>query len=239
MVADCDAKLFFSGRWASESAGEQDGLPVFRPTTLRSVGLTSQPHLPTELLNDAAANADQTEPEVKLAALIALLQGASVTIANDATEAQAEAGVQELIRRAQVAEQKATEHANAVATRDTTVTQLRTELANAQSAHRSDLLALAVQHGCITPAEQEQWKGRLETAFANERAALIALPSKIKTQPQGDGNRKGNAAQFANVSDRLTAYNQEIIRLMDTGLSYDAAFASISRNKPELLGKTA
>ena len=42
-----------SGRWEAEYVGEENGAKVYRPTKFLSAGLTNQPNLPVQLLNEA------------------------------------------------------------------------------------------------------------------------------------------------------------------------------------------
>ena len=39
-------KLFFSGRWPAKQTGTKDGMPVFEPFSVISIGLTPNPNLP-------------------------------------------------------------------------------------------------------------------------------------------------------------------------------------------------
>jgi hypothetical protein len=48
-----------SGRWNADPAGEENATPIFRPTVLLSAGLTNQPNLPVQLLNEKD---DDTRP---------------------------------------------------------------------------------------------------------------------------------------------------------------------------------
>lgn len=230
-----DAKLYFSGRWSTEPAGEHEGLPVFRPRLVKSVGLTSQPHLPTEMLNDSPSQTT-SHPEVKLALIIALLQRAGVEIANDATEAQAETALTQLADKAKGIPELANSAETArgtLAQRDQELGTARTELANAKSGRIADLLDHAVETGRITPAEKPDWQRRLETSFANERTSLLALKPKVKTDAQAGDRKEGNA-QFANVHER----QQEALRLvnekMKDGATYDDAFAAVQKENPAL-----
>lgn len=234
-LINSDSKLYFSGRWSSDFAGEENGLPIFRPRQVKSVGLTSQPHLPTELLNDSQSQT--TPPEVKLSILIALLQKAGIELANDATESAAEAAVGQLVEKVTAG----AELANAAETAKTTLTQreqelttARTELANEQAGRVGDLLDFAVETGRITVAEREAWKPRLVANFANERTSLLALKSKVNTGLAA-GERKEGAAEFGNAAARREAFLAAVAEKMKTGMNYDQAFAAVQKEKPDLL----
>ena len=44
-----------SGRWSAEFVGQEDGVNIYRPVKFLSAGLTNQPNLPVQLLNEAPA----------------------------------------------------------------------------------------------------------------------------------------------------------------------------------------
>lgn len=237
-LLDGSTKLFPSGRWTSEPAGEENGRPVFRPSRLISVGLTPRPHLPTEMLNDTPSQAPNPEPQMNKTTLLAWLRTCGVELANDATDAQIEAALATVHGRTQ----RAVELANAaetLATRETELAAARTETAakatefsNERAGRITDLLDAQIRRGVLTEAERARWQTRLAADFANERDELLRLEPKLKTASEADGKRKGT--QFANAGERREAVLAAVKAKQDAGLSYDDAFARVRTEKPEL-----
>lgn len=198
----------FSGRFGeSESCGDVDGVPAYRPTKIYSAGLTNNPHLPVHFFNsdDTLADAPKAEAESKTnntmkKKLIALCATLGIQFANEADDAQTEAALDQ-------------------------VTAKVTAFANEQTSLKQKLLALCGKLG-ITFANEAAitdpaatisqaldkvttLNGELETTrtqFANERKArideLIAGGLKAGTitgAEEADWRRRlGVEAQFAN-----------------------------------------
>jgi hypothetical protein len=95
---------------------------------------------------------------------------------------------------------------------------------------------VALQEGRITAAEQPQWETRLgnEASFANEAAAIAALPKKMKTEAVTlqMGDRK---VEIANSVDRREALHKLVTAEMSAnGGDYDRAYASVQKSHPAL-----
>jgi len=196
-----DTKLGLSAYWDARQTGEViDGISVWRPIRLRSVGLTPNANLPVPMLNDAAASADGDAPgsqrdshpntmdRTKLHA--AIVAAGIASLANDAGEDALVAAIAELGKRAanvatlanekQVAD---TALANARTEIDTLNGKLKdseTAFANERRARQETLIDTALQTGRITAAEKDLWNRRLNADFANESAALAGLEPKVK-----------------------------------------------------------
>lgn len=184
-----------SGRWEAEivSGGDNGETAIYRPTKFISAGLTNQPNLPVQLLNEAETDQGQEgqkENTQMKKSVIALLMGlgvSGITIANEATDEQVSDAVKALGEKAKAADALAAEKATlandkATLASDKTrlegeVTTLKTEkttltteretaktaFANERKARISELLDGAIKDGRITAAEKTTWEGRLNT----------------------------------------------------------------------------
>lgn len=188
-----------SGRWTGVPIGEVDGLPAFRPAVLRSIGLTANPNLPVELLNEADA-ATQTQPPDTMdkTKLMAGLRLCGVDIANEAAETDLEVALARLSERVKAGDaaiaaqtQFANERAELqtkIATADGRVVALtaerdtaRTEFANERKVAAALKLDAAIAAGRITQAQRPEWEPKLVADFANEAPKLDALKPAVKT----------------------------------------------------------
>jgi len=240
-------KLFFSGRWSSDELAEEDGKRVFRPDSLKSVGMTPRPNLPVEQLNEK----EQMEtPPPKMKKIIVRLIALGITVANDATEDQVDAAVGQLAdkqttlagEKTTLANEKATLTAQVTA-KDTIITNLTTErdsfktsFGNERKARITGLLDGAVTDGRITAAERVTWETRLavETSFANEADAIVKLKPATKTQSLiiDVGSRK---TTIANAQDRQEAVRDLVaLEIANTKCDYNAAFTKVQKANPAL-----
>jgi hypothetical protein len=239
----------FSGYWTADATGDSaaDGKPIFRPGLLKSAGLTNNPNLPVHLMNEQQTKA----PDMKK--IIAWLGGHGITVANEATEEQVEAGLKQLdpkIASIATLNTEKTTLANerdglkvAVANRDTTLQTLNQQVAAAQAAFANErkaridgILDTAVTAGRITLAQRPEWATKLavETNFANESDALSKLAPAMNTTSKTlqMGDRK---VSIANVSDRREAVQTLVKTEMESSKSdYDTAFARVQKNNPAL-----
>src|SRR6267154_2365600 len=210
-------KLFFSGRWSSDELAEEDGKRVFRPDSLKSVGMTPRPNLPVEQLNEK----EQMEtPPPKMKKIIVRLIALGITVANE----------------------KATLTAQVTA-KDTIITNLTTErdsfktsFGNERKARITGLLDGAVTDGRITAAERVTWATRLavETSFAKEADAIVKLKPATKTQSLiiDVGSRK---TTIANAQDRQEAVRDLVaLEIANTKCDYNAAFTKVQKANPAL-----
>ncbi|NOS70063.1 MAG: hypothetical protein HOP33_09040 [Verrucomicrobia bacterium] len=253
---------YFSGRLADCEEGEpKDGVPVFRPNLFISVGLTNQPHLPVQMLNEAdsceAALAEQNKTQTPmkksiLELIIGLCTKAGIQLANEADDAATEAALKKLVsldaaadfanERTTLEGQLASEKSKVTA-KDGVITNLTTErdnfktsFANERKARIDGLLDAAISAGKITAAERPVWATRLgnETTFANESEALGKLQGKIKTTSItiDRGSRK---VELANAADRremvVELVNEEIATAR---VDYDTAYARVQKKHPAL-----
>jgi len=237
-------KQYFSGRWNAEPTGEQtaEGIPIYRPTHLLSIGITPNPNLPTEMLNTADL--------MERTRIFATLLSVGVSLANDATDAQIETAIKDLGTRAAsvvTLQNDKSGLAGQVTERDgkiTTLTSerdtLKTDLANARDAHRKDLLADAVATGRITKAEEPRWDTRLKTDLVNEAAELRKLKPQFKTAPVTQGDRRSTPAPAQEAGAQLnsaatTIFNSDPERDKDRAAAWLRAYKTASTQNPALI----
>lgn len=247
---------FFSGRLVDcEPAGQTAaaaggaGLPIFRPRVFLSVGLTNQPHLPVQMLNERR-NPKTNMNKTKLLALCAHL---GIPLTSDADDAAVDAALDLAAQKAGQAAAFANENPglqSALQAREGELAALRPQLAalagerdalraqfqNERAARVADELAGAVKEGRVTAAEQPGWAARLnvEAQFANELAALRALPPRLKTVSVTiqRGDRK---IEVANAQDRRELINELVAAEMAGGkCDYDRAFTRVQKKFPAL-----
>jgi len=211
-----------SGRWAAEFVGQEDGVNIYRPVKFLSAGLTNQPNLPVQLLNEV-----QPTPKLNMTKIIAWLSRHGITLANDATEAQVEAALAQLDPQLPTA---------------AGLDSARQEFVNERKSRIDSELARALRDGRITEADRPTWQQRLanETQFTNELAALEALKPVIKTHSLtlSRGDRK---VEFANASDRrhlvtqvLTEIANELNLDLKKSAHYDQAWTEAQQRHPAL-----
>ena len=219
----------FSAYWSALEIGEQPGvdgrvLKLYRPDFLKSAGLTNHPNLPVHLLNEAQPHTTRT---VKKQIVIDFLSSRGITLANEATDDQVAAALQQFGDRAAVAE-------TTLAAGSFELESLRTELANERKFHLETLLEDALASGRITAAQRPEWAARLETDFANASAALAQLAPALKTQAitQQLGGRK---SEIANMGERRDALETLVkTEMAKNGGDYDRAFAVVQKANPAL-----
>jgi hypothetical protein len=219
-----------SGRWAAEFVGQEDGVNIYRPVKFLSAGLTNQPNLPVQLLNEAQPNPNPKKRNMNK--IIAWLSRHGITLANDATEEQVESALAQLDPKLQ----------NAAG-----LDAAREQFANERKARIDSELARALRDGRITDAERATWRQRLanETQFTNELAALAALKPVLKTHSLtlDRGDRKIELASAANRRHLVAEVLAEIANELDLDLKqaahYDRAWTEAQKRHPALFDAMA
>ena len=215
-------KVGFSTRWIAVQTDRTQ--PIFRPRSLLSVGLTPNPNLPVEMLNEceqAGEEADRTkEHAMNREKILAWLKGQGVELANDASDAQIEQGLESLGSKLKGLPAIELENVTLKATqtelsneRDTLKTQMitltterdaaRTEFTNERAAHVEVRADLAIREGRITQAQRDEWKGRLTADFSNAVEAIEKL-KVLKTAPAERKTEVSNAAETKTGIGRVT-----------------------------------
>ncbi len=199
-------------------------LKLYRPDFLKSAGLTNHPNLPVHLLNEAQPHTNRI---VKKQIVIDFLSSRGITLANEATDDQIAAALQQFGNSAVVAE-------TTLAARSFELESLRAELANERKFHLETLLEGALAAGRITAAQRPEWAARLETDFANASAALAQLAPALKTKALTLqlGSRKAEIADMGERRDALEALVKT--EMANNGGDYDRAFAVVQKANPAL-----
>ena len=236
-VLERPEKLFFSGRWPVKKTGDKDGMPVYEPTSVTSIGITRNPNLPTEMLNENPNIMDKSK-------LIALLAKSGITLSNEATDEAILAELDKLnsakaAADLQLANEKAEKEAALSKVKEAEVT-----LANERNAQAITLINERITSGVITAAEKALWENRLKTDFVNESKALLDLKPKIKTNaaPGVDGSRSRIPSETKEAGEKLiqfaNAKMEEIRKANPNAMQseiYRMAYAAAAAENPALV----
>jgi hypothetical protein len=108
-------------------------------------------------------------------------------------------------------------------------------IANERKERMGDLLANAIETGRIKPADRKTWEGDFEKDFAGTKTKLANTKagSAIKTTSttRGLGDRSAAIADEKSRADQVqTLVNEKQAK----GMTYDAAFDAVRREKPAL-----
>jgi len=232
-----DTKWFPSVRWPVRESGDKDGVPVYEPFNLTSIGMVRNPNLPTEMFN---AKQEINIMEKKL--LIPLLSQLGLTLANDAPDEAISASVLALANKLKTKTERIPALEAEVAAVKTRADAAELTLANDRKEKASTLLAERIKSGAITEAEKPLWDKRLERDLVNESVALLALPSKIKTIENKDvSGARDRAVKTVNEAEVkiLALVNTRQAELMATGktapeVAYRVAYNQIQSENPAL-----
>jgi hypothetical protein len=222
-----DTKIGLSAFVDADIVTDADGTLTARWSRLRSIGLTPDPNLPVQMLNQRTSpESDRSNtPTMNQQIIIAALVGAGVQIANSATEDQVVQSIRTLAEKAAASTQLANARETDINRLNTEVTTLKqrvteteTQLANTQGERIKDLLDERVTSGAIPESDRSVWESRLKANFANEAKALRDLKGALKTQStlaNGGARRVQNeddgtaeryvAAVIANVAEKKPA----------------------------------
>ena len=221
--------LGFSARWAAEPAGEENGIPIFRPMELISAGLTLTPNLPVQAIN-----------EMNLTELIAALARMGVQLAADADLptiiAAINAAADATAQATAAAETQSANDRTALATANGRVTVLETELVNERTARAGLLIDNAVREGRIPEAQRAARLAEFAANFANAAAALAAVQPSAALPTQARAHDAVN--RTATVTSRQASAMQAINERVGKGMSYDEAYADVRKTLPHLFGPT-
>lgn len=225
---------YFSPYWEAMRVGMANGKPIFEPTALLSVGLTNQPNLPVKPL--ANEKEQEMEPTIKMAALAALLG-----LANTATEADVTSAITGLKTEAG----KVTGLANEKATAATALEnekgehgKTKTALANAIKQRNTLALDAAVKAGKITPAQREEWDGKLTANWEENSKALANAQQAIKTTSRLGNQGSRRATLSGDEEEALRARSAKVKALvnakMQAGMDYDSAYNAVRLENAQL-----
>ncbi len=251
---------FISPHWLANEGGERNGIKVYLPASMKSVGLTNRPNIPNKSLVNSKS-VQTMKPEL-FAAIIALLQLKPLANATEVTDEQLTAAVTDLSKRptpdslTTLANEKSTLLTRAT-TAETDLAKAKedlktaqTALANAKTAKITELLDAAVRVGKIAIADKPVWQRRLELDFEAESKSLVNCVSLVKftgTAEQmrlaalDEKLRKGDGKMLPNegADDIQSLVNAEMATpacqaIKNAGARYNAAFANAARKRPDL-----
>lgn len=247
-------KLYPSGRWAAVQTAVKDGVPVFEPVEMISVGITPRPNLPTEMFNAApsgdaskSTGGDNTDTTMERKKLIeGLIAAGILKLTNEATDTEVITALTGLHTQASSATTLTNERntlTEQIKARDTEITTLKTAATTAATAatetHRKIvgvLLNDRQQLGVITEAERKVWEGRLVTNFANEFPEFEKLKPTVKTSanPNASGSRRATADEAAASSELVKLANEH---MKAAGVTYTEALEHVCAQNPDLKAK--
>ncbi len=236
--------LAFSVRWAADNVGDDGGKLVLRPVEILSAGLTRHPNLPVQAVN---------ETPMDLSALRAALKRLGITVPDDADlnaiiaaiNAAADMGQPHIKQAANdraaldTAQTDLATVRGQLTTEQGNVTALRTELANERQQRATLLIDAAIREGRVTEAQRAGYV----TQFANDFAAATAALSAAKPAASLPQSSRVGAAQMTGRTADLVTRQQTAMQVINErvvrGESYDAAFAAVRKERPELFGEQA
>lgn len=236
-VLDGPQKHYFSGRWPVKLTGQHNGMPVYEPINVTSIGMTPRPNLPTEMLNTETNIMEKTK-------LLGLLATLGLTLSNESTDEQILDGIKGIKTARDTVETELANERTAHTATKAALTQKDVELANARNTEIASLINERITTGAITEAEKPLWTKRLEVNFVNEAPALKALPSKLKTEPNpaASGNRARNPSSQNEAGAKLIQFaNEQSVQLLKANPSmlpaeaYRLGYKAASESHPELV----
>lgn len=217
----------FSGRLVdSVQDGEKNGVKVYCPTRILSVGLTNNPHLPVHFFNadniladEAETKPQQNSNQTMKKKLLKLCTALGIQFANEADDAQTETALDQI-------QTKVTEFANERTTLRTKLLALcgaiGLQFANEAALPEASLVIAQVEEK-VKPVIAANKKltddlTAARTEFANERTAriddMVKAGLKAGTITGAEEatwrTRLGNAAQFANEATALAALTPKV-----------------------------
>jgi hypothetical protein len=250
-------KKFISPHWLANEVGKtSNGLPIWSPDFLVSVGLTDKPNIPNHSLINSQSTKPMNPELLKLLGLAADATDEQVTAAVTALKNRPEASALANEKTArEAAEGSQTAVKNELDATKTKLTDAQVALANERKAHVETHLGNAVRIGKITIADQETWRPRLLGNFPVEVVALANEKVKVKTEtvtgylaeadqalkarlanggdePDGDECGAGNLSK--KILEAVAAEKQTpAIAALPKGKQHDAAFANVAKAHPK------
>jgi hypothetical protein len=198
-------KLVANGRdrispnwWVRDTGEKKNGMPIFEPIAIKSVGLVDKPNIPNLSLVNSAENDPMKELLIKLLAL-----------ANEATEAQVVEAVTALARRpeetalANAKNEKAVlESRVAALTAERDAEKARadagaTALANERTVKLKAVIDGAIRDGRITAAQRPMFETILANNFDEGSKIMAGLKPTVKVKPRVDSATAAEADRKA------------------------------------------
>ncbi len=246
---DAPAYTSYSPVWGMKPT-EHRGRKAFRPVEIYSIGLTNTPQIPGTFIGLNEALPPETENTNPMKEhLIKLLAVCGITLATDASDAQATTAINEALPKATAAFADqgklatATNEKASLQTQLTTATNeagtLRASFATERAARAGQLITVAINEGRLTEAGRAEWLGKFGADGANfdtVAGELGKLVKAINTKSKTDlGARRGGKVD-PEARQRVTACNEAIETKMTAMKTKDrnAAYLALVREGHEL-----
>lgn len=250
---------FISPHWLCNAIGERNGVKIYVPVLMKSVGLTNKPNIPNKsLINTAESTLMKKELLIQILGLVPLAN------ATEVTEAQIEETIRANMARptadALANEKSATLVAvNRAQTAETDLAKVRTDLATASTTLANEkknaikqLVDGSVKLGIISVAEKPTWERRLDRDFETESVSLVnsnpaiktkptveaarlaALDAKLKTQGASTLVNEGEVApSIASLVNEEMA-SPAVANIKNPSKRYNTAFANAAKKYPKI-----
>lgn len=238
-------RKFFSPFFRGAVVGRENGVTIYEPMALQSVGLVNNPNWPVAPLvnagnpdGHAAVNSQEGGSMTLLQRLLALIGQETVKTEDDMVN-----HVTGLVNEATRLAAAHTELANQVAADATELQTAQAALAamteqrQAERGARVELLVnAAVADGRVTPAEREGLVTDLVNAedIAPKLTELANRKPALKTKPVTRDLGRRDADVHTRREQALALVNK---RMADTGDDYETAFAVVQKENPALFDK--
>lgn len=218
-------KLYPSVRWMLKPTGEKtaNGVDVYVPTRLRSVGLVTTPNFKVDSVNSS---------DVKIPQIIEALRKAGFDVQDSASENQILALIGASVPKAAV------DSANQRISVELTTAKTDLESANARLIEIE--LEMAKHRGQLSVADFATWRPRLAKAYATESVALRALKPTYSVSSAVDSTNSrafsgldSSAAQLKAAAQAI--YERDEGRFRDPTGAWGRAFVQAQAQNPALV----
>jgi hypothetical protein len=212
-------KLFFSPRFRFLPTGVENGKLVMEPTDFLSVGITPEPNLAADAVNEAAASAANSSPStMNKTLLMPAILSLGINLPADASD-------EAIATEIRAVGSRLNSGATAANERDTLKTEndrlkaeldtLKSTAANEAKTTREAAINAAIRDGRITEADRALWDGILTASAANGIAALGKLERKVKTERVNAETTAANEKTEKRGFDRALAATQKALAGID------------------------
>ncbi|HEX7860816.1 MAG TPA: phage protease [Verrucomicrobiae bacterium] len=198
------------------------GASVWRPFSLKSVGLVNEPNLPVPTITAANEKSDIMERALLIAAL---------KLKADATD-------KDILTAIDGQQKENTRLAANEATLETerqSKTALEQNFANERKERVALMIAAGLEQKKITPAEKTQWEKDFANEFDSTLTKWNALKPKVSSSFKSDGLGKRSAQE----SERATQIQEFVNERMDKHKEdYHTAYKAVKRARKDLFPET-
>lgn len=242
---------YFSPHWAATEIGNENGVPVWEPYELISVGFTNRPVIPVSPLANAQNTTQQEVAEMEWLKWLKETLGLSdessddqvkQAVANAKAAAEAKTRTEQnlttanaekttLESKVQTLTGEKTALEQSLAGETTARQAAETNFANERKVRIETLVNAAVADGRITEADKEKWTADLGKDFDGKSQELANAEAKVKTK-SSVANRKGDGPQDSKSETILTMVNEHMEK---TGIKdFHTAYLAVKAKTPDL-----